>query len=232
MRRKWFYIWVLIAGCSGQVAQESSQDDAVDSATTAVNVDSLSVKTPEPVAEYDTTLSSFNTFDIDSLFDLKAFKQGHRSANSSVGCPDTMLHDLGYGRYCYFFFTNHLRKLREVPGVETFQVTTAVHQPITGQERFLTIKETFIGLNCSLNDPLLQKLDLVGLSKEAVSERLGDLLADTKHGLIFGQGQQVIAVTMEDGKVKSFRYCYLKSDVSTILGDEFFLKYLFNIPSV
>lgn len=228
--KKLYHLLILAVACGSPGVQENSHQ-ATDTVTVETPPDQLTSERPDESSAVDEQdPAPPNTFHIDSLFNLKQFKKAHRSSNSSPLVRDTLLHDLGYGQYAYFYFTGHYRKLRRVPGLETFEVITAVHQPLTGEEQFLTIEETLVGLTCSLNDTFLQELDLVGLSKEALAARLGDVLVDTRYGLVFGQKKQIIAVRMKTDTVVSFRYCYLKFDVKKQLDDETFLKNLFETP--
>ncbi|MEO1051374.1 MAG: hypothetical protein AAFX87_12165 [Bacteroidota bacterium] len=183
----------------------------------------------EPVAEVikeDSVVSEIETpvrppFIIDSLFDLKAFKTYQRSSHSSpVGRELPLFKHENGGYYSYFFFTEQ-RRLKhesgmEFPSQKQFYIITATKKPI-GKDYYLTIEETLVLLQSSLNDPSLGQLDLVGKSKDDLTALLGSPIYESGEYFIYGSGQHIITSQINEGSVKAFKYMYLKSNIEAII---------------
>ena len=217
MRRYWFLLFLItvtIGACSSP-APDSSQKQQTDTVTVKnETTDSAKETKTQPVL-----------FHIDSLFDRQEFKRAQSSSHSSAvtGLPYLFQHDSN-GFYQYFYFLKQRNLMRhtgrKLIEKKDFHMITAVKKPLNGNEQYLEVEETLVQLQSTINDPLLGSMNLVNQDTLSVNTVFGAPTYRLDDFHIHGNTQHILVIQHEKGRVRSFKYMYLKESITSILDQK------------
>lgn len=199
-----------IVSCTSP-AKEKNHQKKVDSSVVKMN-------TAEILPEISDAPAPFN---IDTLFELKAFKRAQRSSHSSVlrGLPLLFQHD-NNGFYIFFYFMKQRQLQRgatKLFSTEEFHLITAVKNPLNTADSYLEVEETLVQLQSTINDPLLGSLDLVNQDTAALQRDFGKPTYRFNGYHIYGNDRHILVVNHEKGTVKRFKYLYLQDSLMSLL---------------
>lgn len=148
--------------------------------------------------------------------DLVRFKKLQRSSHSSVANTKSYWYKESNGlHYSYFYFFEQGRRPEVKKSQENFvhqndfHIVTSLHKPLMGKEKYESIKETLVQIQCAISEPDLNSLDLVNKTIEEVKESFGPPLLEKDSLVIFGHSNRIIAVKMNQEKVGAFKYIRL-----------------------
>lgn len=160
--------------------------------------------------------------------DLKHFKKWQGPANSSVINTVPYLFQQNSGpHYSYFYFVKHrltgetrAQANNEFLSKKAFSITTSLHEPLTGSEQFNSILETLAAVQCSISEPALSHLDVVGKTFNEMEALFGTMLYERGTIKVFGHSNRIIVAKMDPEKVTTFKYLRLKEPFETLLINE------------
>ncbi|MEQ9297887.1 MAG: hypothetical protein RIF33_04955 [Cyclobacteriaceae bacterium] len=160
--------------------------------------------------------------------DLRHFKKWQGPANSTVIKTQQHLFQENLGpHYSYFYFVKQrlsgyarAQSREEFPSRTDFNITTSLHHPFTGQEQFDSIKETLVGIQCKIEEPALNSLDIVGKALPELMERFGEILYTQDDIIIFGYSNRIVITEMKSDMVRAFKYQRLKEPFSALKSNE------------
>ena len=154
---------------------------------------------------------------------LKDFKKRNGPAHSSASTAYPYLYNKGTKHYTYFYFKSHHRSREvnsEYPAQTLFNLVTAPHKPINSEENYESIKETLVGLQCGLKEHKTAFPELIDLSPDELTDKLGSVLYQTKKKRVYGHANRIIVVSLnENNKVTIYKYLRLNKTFEALKGD-------------
>lgn len=159
--------------------------------------------------------------------DLKRFKEQRGLAHSTVISTEPLLFKESTGpHYSYFYFA----KQRPLSGAKRrqgnlvhrndFHITTSLHSPLIGDEKYESIKETLIRIKCAISDPALNSLDIVSKTIIEVEELFGPTRYQKEGLKVLGHSNRIIVVKMDQEKVSDFKYLRLSESFESFMDNE------------
>ena len=149
--------------------------------------------------------------------DLSHFKKWQGPSNSGIAANKYLYVDPAQQHYRYFLFQKHMRG-RPTPTEKAFHITTSLHHPLTGNEKYESIEETLVGIQCEIKDSGLS-IDLMDKSEKELSEMLGEVLYEADGHKVYGHFNRIYAVGFTEGRVSRFKYMRLKKAFDTYQDD-------------
>jgi len=161
--------------------------------------------------------------------DLVRFKKWQQSSHSSVTNTKPYWHKESNGpHFSYFYFTKHYKKSNEYVDPRDFHITTSLHGPLVGNEKYETIKETLVQIQCAISEPELKRLNIVNKHIEEVETSFGSPLYEKEDVVIFGHSNRIIAVKMAQKKVSVFKYIRLSKPFEAFINHKDLIDGLFS----